>query len=102
MAEHIRASNSKFSIAHSGNSIFEVFYSICRKPSNFSFVLSNTVVETVKATFYLTISMRGQRAKGKIQRNIYHHGSCGPSLTGKTMSVCLIFTQGTHWNVKNR
>ena len=35
-----------------------------------------------KATFHLTISMRGQRATGKIQRNNYHHGSCGLSLTG--------------------
>ena len=50
----------------------------------------------------LTISMRGQRATGRIQRNNYHHGSCGPSLTGKTMSVFLIFTQGMHRNVKNR
>ena len=33
------------------------------------------------ATFHLTISMRGQRATGKIQRNDYHHGNCGPSLT---------------------
>ena len=57
---------------------------------------------SLKATFHLTISMRGQRATGKIQRNNYHHGSCGPSLTGKTMSVFLIFTQGTHRNVKNR
>ena len=56
----------------------------------------------VKATFHLTISMRGKRATGKIQRNNYRHGSCGPSLTGKTMSVFLIFTQGTHRNVKNR
>ena len=56
----------------------------------------------VKATFHLTISVRGQRATGKIQRNNYHHGSRGPSLTGKTMSVFLIFTQGTHQNVKNR
>ena len=52
--------------------------------------------EIIKATFHLTISMRGQRATGKIQRNNYHHGSCGPSLTGKTMSVFLIFTQGTY------
>ena len=44
--------------------------------------------------------MRGQRATGKIQRNNYHHESCGPSLTGKTMSVFLIFTQGTHRNAK--
>ena len=57
---------------------------------------------TVKATFHLTISMRGQRATGKIQRNNYYHGSCGPSLTGKTMSVFLIFTQRTHRNVENR
>ena len=56
----------------------------------------------VKATFHLTISMRGERATYKIQRNNYHHGSCGPSLTGKTMSVFLIFTQGTYRNVKNR
>ena len=35
----------------------------------------------VKATFHLTISMREQRAMGKIQRNHYHHGSCGSSLT---------------------
>ena len=55
----------------------------------------------VKATFHLTISVRGQRATGKIQRNNYHHGSRGPSLTGRTMSVFLIFTQGTHRNVKN-
>ena len=56
----------------------------------------------VKATFHLTISMRGQRATGKIQRNNYHHGSCGTSLTSKTSSVSLNFTQGTHRNVKNR
>ena len=37
-----------------------------------------------KSTFHLTISMREQRAMGKIQRNNYHHGSCEPSLTGKT------------------
>ena len=56
----------------------------------------------LKATFHLTISMRGQRATEKIQRNNYHHGSCGPSLTGKTSSVFLIFTQGSQRNVKNR
>ena len=51
----------------------------------------------------LTISMRGQRATmGKIQRNNYHHGSCDPSLMGKTMSVFLIFMHGTHRNVKTR
>ena len=41
----------------------------------------------IKATFYLTICVRGKRATGKIQRNNYRHGSCGPSSTGKTMSV---------------
>ena len=58
--------------------------------------------EGLKATFRLTISMRGQRASGKIQRNNYHRVSCGSSLTGKTMSEFLIFTQGTHRNVENR
>ena len=57
---------------------------------------------SIKAAFHLTISMHGQCATGKIQRNNYHHESCGPSLTGKTMSVFLIFRQGTHRNVKNR
>ena len=57
----------------------------------------------LKATFFhLTISMRGLRATGKIQRNNYHHGSCGTSLTSKTSSVSLNFMQGTHRNVKNR
>ena len=55
---------------------------------------------TLKATFHLTISMRGQRATGKIQRNYYNHGNCGSSLRGKTSSVSLIFKQGTHRNVK--
>ena len=58
--------------------------------------------DIVKATFHLTISVRGQRVTGKIQRNNYDHGNCGLSLTGKTKSVFLIFTQGTHRNVKNR
>ena len=57
---------------------------------------------SVRTTFHLTISMRGQRATGKIQRNNYHHGNCGPSYTGKTSSVSLIFTHRTHRNVKNR
>ena len=48
-------------------------------------------VAWLKAAFHLTIDMRGQRAMGKIQRNNYHHGSCGPTLTGKTMTVFLIF-----------
>ena len=46
--------------------------------------------------------MRGQRATGKIQRNNLYHESCVPSLTGKTSSVSLIVTHGTHRNVKNR
>ena len=57
---------------------------------------------SIKATFHFTISMRAQRATSKIQRNDYHHGSCGHSLTGKTMSVFLIFSQETNRNVKNR
>ena len=55
----------------------------------------------LKVTFHLTISMCGQRATSKIQWNNYHHRSCGPSLTGKTSSVSLTFTHGTHRNVKN-
>ena len=56
----------------------------------------------MKATFHLTISMHGQCAMGKIQRNNYHHRSCEPSLMDKTISVFLIFKQGMHQNVKNR
>ena len=56
----------------------------------------------IKAASHLTISMRGQRATGNIKRNNYHHGNCGSYLTSKTSSVCLIFTQKTHRNVKNR
>ena len=63
---------------------------------------TDVFLQGLKATFHFTISMRGQRATGKIQRNNYCHGSCGPSLTGKTWSVSLIFTHGTHRNVKNR
>ena len=56
--------------------------------------------DSVKATFHLTISMCGQRGTGKIQRNNYRHGSCGPSLTGKMSSVSLIFMHATYRNVK--
>ena len=56
----------------------------------------------IRATFHLTISMGEQRETGKIQRNNYHHGSCGSSSTGNTSAVSLIFTHGTHQNVKNR
>ena len=45
--------------------------------------------------------MRVLRATGKSKKNNYHHGSCEPSLTCKTSSVSLNFTQGTHRNVKN-
>ena len=34
----------------------------------------------LRATSHLTISMRGQRTTGKIQRNNYHYGNCGLSL----------------------
>ena len=49
----------------------------------------------------LTTSMPEQLEMGKIQRNNYHHGNCGPSLTGKTSSVSLIVTHPMHRNVKN-
>ena len=65
-------------------------------------VKNRWVRSSLKATFHLTISMRGQRATCKIQRNNYHHWNCGPSLVGKTSSVSLILTHGTHRNVKNR
>ena len=55
-----------------------------------------------RATFHLTIFMRGQRTTDKIQSNNYHHGNCGQPLTGKTSTVSLIFTHWTHRNVKNR
>ena len=51
-----------------------------------------SALERLEATSHLTISMRGQRATGKIQRNNYHRGNSGPSLTGKMPSVSLIFT----------
>ena len=35
-----------------------------------------SVAEQLKATFHLTISMRGQRATGKIQRNNCQNGGC--------------------------
>ena len=56
----------------------------------------------LRATFHLTIFMRGQREMGKIQRNNYRHGNCRPSLTGKTSSVSFILTYRTHWSAKNR
>ena len=42
------------------------------------------------------------RATGKIQWNNYHHENCGPSSTGKILSVSLIFTHQMHRNDKNR
>ena len=46
---------------------------------------------TLRATSHLTISMCTKRETGKIQTNNYHHENCGPSLTGKTSSVFLMF-----------
>ena len=57
---------------------------------------------SLKGYFSLNDFYAWQLATGKIHRNNYHHGSRGPSLTGKTMSLFLIFRQGTHRNVKNR
>ena len=57
---------------------------------------------SLNATSHLTISLRGQRETGKIQRTNYHHGNCGQFLTGKTSSITLIFTHEWHQNVKNR
>ena len=48
--------------------------------------ISSFLSVSIKATFDLTISMRGQRATGKILRNNYHHRNCRPSSTGKTSS----------------
>ena len=72
------------------------------KVSDFGKLSDFKKVGNLKATFHLTISMRGKRATGKIQKNNYRHGSCGPSLTCKTSSVSFIFTHGTHRNVKSR
>ena len=44
----------------------------------------------LKATSHLTISMRGMRAKSKIQRNYYQNLQCGPTFAGKSSSVPLI------------
>ena len=44
-----------------------------------------------KGASHFIISTREQRETGKIQRNNYHDGNSGPSLTGKTSSVSLIF-----------
>ena len=63
---------------------------------------TRTCNDAVRATSHLTISMRGQRTTYKNQRNNYHHGNRGLSLTGKTWLVSLIFTHRTHRNVKNR
>ena len=68
----------------------------------FEACISYVSITDFKATFHLTTSMHGERATGKIQKNNYHHWSCGPSVTCKTSSVSLIFAHGTHRNVKNR
>ena len=59
-------------------------------------------IRHLKGDFSLNDFHAWQRATGKIQRNNYHHGNCGPSLTGKTSSVSLNFAHGTHQNIKNR
>ena len=65
-------------------------------------MITKVSAAAVDTTFHLMISMPAQRATVKIQRNNYHHGSCGPSLKGKTSSVSLISTHGMDQNVKNR
>ena len=57
---------------------------------------------SLKTTSHFKISMHGQYEKGKIQRNNYHPGNCGRTLTAKTSSVFLIFAHRSHRNVKNR
>ena len=93
-----------FSLEIEFNALRFINYTIPRLCSTYAVATLVTSVVSIhffKATFHFTISRRGQRATGKIQRNNYHHGSCEPSLTGKTSSVTLIFTHGTHRNVKN-
>ena len=81
--------------------VFTLYFIIPRTGSSAQLTENRTTLD-LQATFHLTIFMRWQRAMGKILRNNYHHGSCGPSSTGKTSSVSLIFTQGMHRNVENR
>ena len=46
--------------------------------------------------------MRGERATVKIQRNNYFHGSCEPSLTGKTTSVLKATSHSTIFDIPMR
>ena len=48
-------------------------YQLIHTFASSSFVGIHSLV-SVRTTFHLTIFMRGQRARGKIQRNNYHHG----------------------------
>ena len=59
------------------------------------------VKSSLKGYFSLNDSIRGQRETGKVRSNNYHQGNCGPSLTGKTSSVSLIFTYQAHRNVNS-
>ena len=45
---------------------------------------------SIKANFHLMISVRGQCATGKIQRNNYHHRSCWPSVTGPKGNIVIL------------
>ena len=90
-------------------SLFEIFFSIKDETACFekrSFLKGGLYCQSdktiVRATSHLTLSMHGQRAVGKSQRNNYHHGNCEQSLTDKTLSESLIFRHHAHGNVKNR
>ena len=81
---------------------FSIILSVCEFYQKL--ILTHPPLESIclKATSRLTIFMSGLLAKSKIQRNNYHHGNGGASLTGKTSSLSLIFTYGMHRNVKYR
>ena len=62
---------------------------------------NSEIVGRVVTGFHLAIFMRGQRATGKIPKELLPSRELRSSLTGKTASVSLIFTHGTHRTVKN-
>ena len=69
---------------------FSIILSVCEFYQKF--ILTHLPLESI----CLWVTSRLTRcllAKCKIQRNNYHHGNGGPSLTGKTSSVPLIFTE---------
>ena len=47
---------------------------------------------SIKANSHLMISMRGQCATAKMQRDNYHQGSCGPSLTGPKGNIIILLS----------